>query len=45
MRKKILLALMTILLFEFTNAQAPTAIWQKCYGGSNDDYIFYLAET
>lgn len=45
MRKKILLALMTILLFQNTNAQAPTAIWQKCYGGSNDDYIFSLAET
>ncbi len=39
MRKKILLAVMTILLFQYTNAQAPTAIWQKCYGGSNDDYI------
>ncbi len=39
MRKKLLLSVITILLFQFTNAQAPTAIWQKCYGGSNEDYI------
>lgn len=28
--------------YNFTNAQAPSAIWQKCYGGSNDDYISTL---
>jgi hypothetical protein len=34
--KKLLLAL-ALTAIQFTNAQAPTAIWQKCYGGSNDD--------
>ena len=42
---KKLLFLLALTAIQFTNAQAPTAIWQKCYGGSNDDYIFSLAET
>lgn len=36
---KKLLQLLALTAIQFTNAQAPTAIWQKCYGGSNDDYI------
>ena len=34
---KKLLLLLAFTAIQFTNAQAPTAIWQKCYGGSNDD--------
>ncbi|WP_264520663.1 T9SS type A sorting domain-containing protein [Flavobacterium sp. N1994] len=34
---KKLLLLVALIAIQFTNAQAPTAIWQKCYGGSNDD--------
>lgn len=34
---KKLLLLLTLFAIQFINAQAPTAIWQKCYGGSNDD--------
>ncbi len=45
MRKQILITVLTILLFQYINAQAPTAIWQKCYGGSNDDYIASVAEA
>ncbi len=37
---KKLLLLFALTAMQFSNAQAPTAIWQKCYGGSNDDYIF-----
>ena len=40
---KKLLLLLTLFAIQFINAQAPTAIWQKCYGGSNDDYINTLA--
>jgi hypothetical protein len=36
--KKLLLAL-ALTAIQFTNAQAPTAIWQKCYGGFSDDWI------
>ena len=36
---KKLLLLLAFTAIQFTNAQAPTAIWQKCYGGSNDDGI------
>lgn len=36
--KKLLLFL-TLFAIQSTNAQAPTAIWQKCYGGSNDDAL------
>ena len=35
MKKLILLFALGVI--QFTNAQSPTAIWQKCYGGSNDD--------
>jgi hypothetical protein len=31
--------LLALTAIQFTNAQAPTAIWQKCYGGSNDESI------
>ncbi|KAB1156911.1 T9SS type A sorting domain-containing protein [Flavobacterium luteum] len=36
---KNLLLLLTLFVIQSTNAQAPTAIWQKCYGGTSDDYI------
>jgi len=36
---KKLLLLLAFTAIQFTNAQAPTAIWQKCYGGTNDDYM------
>jgi hypothetical protein len=36
---KKLLLLLALIAIQITNAQAPTAIWQKCYGGSNDDGI------
>ena len=34
---KKLLLLVALTTIQFTIAQAPAAIWQKCYGGSNDD--------
>lgn len=40
---KKLLLLLNLFAIQLINAQAPTAIWQKCYGGSNDDYINTLA--
>ncbi len=36
---KKLILLLALIAFQFTNAQAPTAIWQKCYGGSNDETL------
>ena len=41
MKKFLLILGLTVI--QFTNAQAPTAIWQKCYGGSNDDFFNTLA--
>ena len=40
---KKLLLLLTLFAVQFTNAQSPTAIWQKCYGGTSNDYINTLA--
>jgi hypothetical protein len=42
---KKLLLLLAFTAIQFSNAQAPTAIWQKCYGGTNDDNIGAIITT
>ena len=43
--KKTITLILILLSFGYANAQAPAIQWQKCYGGTLDDYALSIQLT